>query len=112
MIRRLLCLGIVSIATASPAATTRPATTQSSVEQLAAEKAREQQDYLSQIAADPVLKLPTGQITDIFTLTLEDGQIVITPKLAPTTSQVRCTVNGLVGPCTVGVFAEKNVPNG
>src|ERR1700759_1033726 len=99
MIRRFLCLIILLLAPSSRAATPRPATTRATVDQLAQEKAREAREYFLQIVDDPPLKLPTGSVSDIFTLTLEDNQLVVTPKLAPTDGPVRCTVNGITGPC-------------
>ena len=56
--------------------------------------------------------LPTGTISDIFEPSIEKEMIVVRPKLAGTDGQMRCTVKGLTGPCTVAIFAEHNAPDG
>ena len=109
---RLILLLIPMIPVSLIAATTRPATTQSLEEQLAQHKAQEQREYLSQIQAAPELMLPTGTISDIFEPSIEKEMIVVRPKLAGTDGQMRCTVKGLTGPCTVAIFAEHNAPDG
>src|SRR4051812_2828937 len=111
VIRVVPCLLVLLAATAS-GATTRPATTQSLEQQLARHKEDERLEYLDQIKSAPDLKLPTGKITDIFMLSLENDQLVVHPKLAHTEGQMRCTVKGLTGPCIVAVFTGQNVPGG
>jgi hypothetical protein len=64
------------------------------------------------VLACPELKLPTGTISDLFDLSIENDQLVVTPKLSSTDGQMRCTIKGLAGPCTVGIFADKNAPGG
>src|SRR4051812_829440 len=96
------------------AATTRPATTQSLEQQLAQHKLEEQKTYLAQVNDTPELKLPTGAITDIFEITLEQDRLIVHPKLAGNDGQQHCTVKGIAGPCIVMVASDrmaKDSPN-
>jgi hypothetical protein len=111
MFRILLCTSLL-LALNALGATTRPATTQSVEEQLAQHKRDEQRDYLAQIQGTPEIKLPTGKISDIFDLTIDNGQLSVRPRLSPTDGPSRCTVQGLAGPSTIAIFTEQNVPDG
>src|SRR5690242_12617973 len=93
-------------------ATTRPATTQSLEQALAQHKQEQQQEYLDQFKSAPVLKLPTGQISDIFEFTIEKDLLIVRPKLTGTNGQARCTVKGIVGPCSVAIFEDTHAPGG
>ena len=111
MIRSVLCISLL-FAIVATGATTHPATTQSLEQQLAQHKREQHQEYLAEISSDPELTLPHHAISDIFGLSIEKDLIQVHPKLTHTDGQMRCTINGIEGPCTVAVFTEKNVPGG
>src|SRR5690349_16929972 len=108
MIRMLLILLLV--APVALCATTRPATTQSLEQALAQHKRAQQQEYLDQLKPAPELKLPTGQITDIFEFSIEKDLLIVRPTLTGTNGQARCTVKGITGPCSVAIFEDKHAP--
>src|SRR5436190_20246025 len=105
-------IAILAFAVTTLAATTKPATTQSAEELLATHKLEQKQEYLKALNDSPELKLPTGQVSDIFELSMDGGKILVQPVLAATEGQVRCTVKGLAGPCALTVFADRQVPDG
>src|SRR2546429_7028501 len=87
-------------------ATTRPATTQSLEQALAQHKREQEQEYLDQLKSAPELKLPTGQITDIFEFSIEKDLLIVRPKLTGTNGQERCTVIGITGTCSIALFED------
>src|SRR4051794_8480508 len=107
---RLLLVALLLIASISQAATTRPATTQSLEQDLAQHKSEQQQEYLKQLGLMPQVRLPTGQITDIFEFVIEKDLIIVHPKLTGTDGPSRCDVMGMAGPCSVTVSEDKNAP--
>jgi hypothetical protein len=111
--KRFIALLILPLTTGvSLSATTQPATTQSPEQILAQHKQDEKQQYLQGLSGLPELKLPNGQISDIFQLSIQNDNLAIEPKLAKTDLQMQCHVKGLEGPCSVFAFGEHNVPGG
>jgi hypothetical protein len=92
---------------ASGAATTRPATTQSLEQQLAEHKQQEKRDYLKQIALAPKLQLPHNRTTDLFELYIDKGLLLVHPKIDATENQMRCTIEGIEGPCVINGFKDR-----
>ncbi|HEX3358990.1 MAG TPA: hypothetical protein VHS31_18570 [Tepidisphaeraceae bacterium] len=109
---RLATLLILTLPAITFGATTQPAATQSIEQQLAGHKQQEQQEYLKGLDGLPELKLPNDQISDIFVLSIENDNLAIDPKLDKTELQMQCHVKGLVGPCSVFAFTERNAPDG
>jgi hypothetical protein len=107
-----LALILLLIAPVVSGATTRPATTQSLEQALAQHKREQEQEYLDQLKPAPELKLSTGQITDIFEFSIEKDLLIVRPKLTGTNGQARCTVKGIVGPCSVAIFEDTHAPGG
>lgn len=111
----VLVLTVLLLTRNTFAATTRPAkvqpaTTQSLEQQLAVHKLNEQKEFLAQVNPLPELKLPTGQISDLFDLYIEKDLILVRPKIDPTSQPMRCVVQGLAGPSTISVTPEHNAP--
>src|SRR4051812_41467557 len=100
MKRSLIVLLTLLVGSFSHAATTQPATTQSLEQALVQHKLEQKLEYLNQLRELPELKLPTGQISDIFEFTIEKDLLMVRPKLPGTNGQVRCTVKGLDGLCS------------